>query len=338
MRRLSDIQRRLLFSAGILAMLAGIFTAGWWSNRQAGESICQELKVEITNSDSSVFVTRKSILNELAKLNIDPIGKPFSSINTLQIEQTLNQSEYLENVECVIDNNKTLLIRATQLVPVMRVFDGTASYYVNRKGKRMSATAQYHADVPVVSGHFNSQFPPVKLLPLIQYVQADEMLNSLVTMYSMRDSNNVFIIPCILGHVVNVGHPDDFDNKFAKLREFYTKVIPYKGWLYYDTISLKFNHQIVATRRIKAVRNDFDWASQADDVDADIETMMVSDTTHVMGNADEHHSKSVSVKSKESASTQSSSKDKAEVQKSNGKQSQKTENKEISNKMKKAFQ
>lgn len=319
-------------------MLAAFITAGWWSNRQAGDSVCQGLKVEITNSDSSVFVTPKSILNELAKLNIDPIGKPFSRINTLQIEQMLNQSEYLENVECVIYNNKTLLIRATQLVPVMRVFDGATSYYVNRKGKRMSATAQYHADVPVVSGHFNAQFPPVKLLPLIQYVQADETLNSLVTMYSVRDSDNVFIIPCILGHVVNIGHPDDFDNKFAKLREFYTKVIPYKGWLYYDTISLKFNHQIVATRRTKTVRNDFDWASQTDDVDADIETMMVSDTTHVMGNADERHSKTATAKPEKSPSAQPSPKEKKDEPKSDAKTSQKSESKEISNKMKKAFQ
>jgi hypothetical protein len=32
----------------------------------------------------------------------------------------------------------------------------------------------------------------------------------------------------------------------------YSKVIPYKGWETYDTISVKFNGQIVATRRDKS--------------------------------------------------------------------------------------
>ena len=121
-------------------------------------------------------------------------------------------------------------------------------------------------------------------------------------MYSVRDSNNVYIVPCILGHVVNIGHIDNLDNKFAKLREFYTKVMPEKGWLYYDTISLKFSHQVVATRRVKAVKSDFDWANQPDEADADIETMMVSDSSRVISNNDD-----------------------------------KKDSKEISNKMKKAF-
>lgn len=302
MRHLTDIQLRILRVIGITIMLAIIIVAGVWSNRQASDAVCKCVEVEITNSDSSVFVTRQNILNELKRLDINPLGQRFADINTLKIEQVLNQSEYLENVDCVIANNSTLQIRATQLVPVMRVFDGLQSYYVNRKGKRMSATAQYHVDVPVVQGHFNAQFSPVKLLPLIDYVNSDESLSALVTMYSVRDSNNVYIVPCILGHVVNIGHIDNLDNKFAKLREFYTKVMPEKGWLYYDTISLKFSHQVVATRRVKAVKSDFDWANQPDEADADIETMMVSDSSRVISNNDD-----------------------------------KDDSKEISNKMKKAF-
>ena len=37
------------------------------------------------------------------------------------------------------------------------------------------------------------------------------------------------------------------------LQLFYRKVLPKKGWNEYDTISVKFKDQIVATRRIKPV-------------------------------------------------------------------------------------
>lgn len=278
MKRLTDIQRRILSVLGLAALLALIIVAGLFANEQAGNAVCTKLEVNILNSDSSAFVSRESILQELKRLHIDPVGQPISKINTKQIEHLLDQSEYLENVECVILNNRTLQIQATQLVPVMRIFDGQQSYYVNRRGKRMSATARYHVDVPVVSGHFTAAFPPQQILPLINYVEADEALSSLVTMYSVRDSNNIFIVPCITGHVVNIGAPRDLENKFAKLREFYAKVMPQKGWLYYDTISVKFRNQVVATRRHKSVASTFDWANEINDVDADIETMTTSDT------------------------------------------------------------
>lgn len=297
MIRLTNIQRRILTVLGLAATLAAIITAGVWANSQAGNAVCTKLEVNIINSDSSVFVTRENIMQELTRLHIDPVGERLSNINTKMIEQRLNQSEYLENVECVIVNNHTLQIQATQLVPVMRIFDGNRSYYVNSRGKRMSATARYHVDVPVVKGHFTVDFPPSRLLPLINYVERDETLSSLVTMYSVRDSNNIFIVPCITGHVVNIGAPVDLENKFAKLREFYAKVMPQKGWTYYDTISVKFRHQVVATRRTKTVATPFDWASVADDADADIETMTTGDTLTVAA-ADERSSHSAAPKPK----------------------------------------
>ncbi|MGN0214187.1 MAG: cell division protein FtsQ/DivIB [Muribaculaceae bacterium] len=300
MLKLSDIQRRILCVLGLAAMLALIIVAGVFANKQAGEALCTKLEVNIVNSDSSTFVTRENILQELRRLHIEPVGERMCKINTKYIEQMLNQSEYLENVECVILNNHTLQIQASQLVPVMRIFDGNQSYYVNRRGKRMSATARYHVDVPVVSGHFTADFPPQRMLPLINFVEADETLNSLVTMYSVRDSNNIFIVPCIMGHVVNIGAPRDLENKFAKLREFYAKVMPQKGWLYYDTISVKFRNQVVATRRVKSIATTFDWASVSDDADADIETMTTGDTVKLVNY---HNEKTESASQKTSATS-----------------------------------
>ena len=298
MIKLTNIQRRILTVLGLAATLAAIITAGVWANSQAGNAVCTKLEVNIINSDSSVFVTRENIMQELTRLHIDPVGERLSNINTKMIEQKLNQSEYLENVECVIVNNHTLQIQATQLVPVMRIFDGNRSYYVNSRGKRMSATARYHVDVPVVKGHFTVDFPPSRLLPLINYVERDETLSSLVTMYSVRDSNNIFIVPCIAGHVVNIGAPVNLENKFAKLREFYAKVMPQKGWTYYDTISVKFSHQVVATRRNKALAATFDWASINDEPDADIETMTTSDTAVVTSSADHSSQRPAAAKPK----------------------------------------
>ena len=91
----------------------------------------------------------------------------------------------------------------------------------------------------------------------------------------MRDTNNIIIVPELSGHVVNIGNADGFENKFAKLKQFYTQVLPKRGWNTYDTISVKWNHQIVATRRVKAVEQVLPDHSEDDEQAPDIETMTV---------------------------------------------------------------
>lgn len=244
------IKKILLYIGLVIAV--GLLVAGViWTNYQASADKCRYVIVDIVNADSTAFVTEGGIINLLNKHDLNPEGKLLSSINADNIEHTLNQSEYLENVECIVKADNNILIKATQLVPVLRVFDGVDSYYLNKHGKRMNANGSYYADVPIVQGHFPNYERALDILPIAEYVEKDEALRDLVTMYTVRDSNNIFIVPCIYGHVVNFGDNTNIANKFAKLKKFYREVMPERGWLTYDTISLKWSYQIVANRRSK---------------------------------------------------------------------------------------
>ena len=68
-------------------------------------------------------------------------------------------------------------------------------------------------------------------------------------MISAQDSANIILVPAIRGHVINLGKAVNIADKFNRLRRFYAEVMPKKGWEFYDTISLKWDNQIVATRR-----------------------------------------------------------------------------------------
>ena len=261
----------------LLVMAAALATGIAWARYKAGGERCTGVDIQIVNADSTRFVTPRGVLAELDKLGIKVEGKRMGDINASDIEEALTQSPYLENVDCVKAQNGRFVIRATQLVPVVRVFDGDESYYVNKAGKRMSATAFYHADVPVVQGHFTRNYPVTRLLPLVEYVESDTLLSSLVSMYSVTDTNNIIIVPDIYGHVVNMGNAEGFVNKFDKLKLFYREVMPNKGWLTYDTISVKWDHQVVATRRVKAVKTQMEYDPEDDEQLPDNTTMTVGD-------------------------------------------------------------
>ena len=53
--------------------------------------------------------------------------------------------------------------------------------------------------------------------------------------------------------------------------------MPAKGWETYDTISVKWSHQVVATRRKKAVKETMVYDPEEDEVIPDLETMAVDD-------------------------------------------------------------
>lgn len=267
----------------IIGVLAGLLLWGiFWARGKAGDEMCTQVEVDIPNAGSITFVTRDGILNELRNRNVHLVGEPMRNINTDKVEAVLHDSEYLENVDCYKAQNGKVVISATQLVPVLRVFDGGASYYVNARGKRMSATASYHADVPIVEGHFTKDFTPMRILPLVDYVNSDQVLRSLVSMYCIKDTNDIFVVPTIKGHVVNLGNADNYVNKFKKLLLFYRKVMPVKGWLTYDTVSVKWEHQVVATKRVRAVAQEDAYDASLDEPMADIQTMSVGDVNQTL--------------------------------------------------------
>ena len=269
-----------LIQNSILAVLAALLVTGalWARSKSRGE-VCTAVNVQVVNADSTSFVTPEGILSDLKSQGIKLEGKRMGDINASDVEEALRLSPYLENADIVKCQDGRLLIRVYQLVPVLRVFDGDESYYVNRMGKRMAASSFYHCDVPVVQGHFTKKYPPTRLLPLIDYVEGDSLLRSLVTMYCVRDTNNIILVPQFSGHVVNIGNADGFENKFDKLKLFYREVMPKKGWNTYDTISVKWNHQIVATRRVKAVQQIIEYDPDDDEQAPDIETMTMGSVT-----------------------------------------------------------
>ena len=67
----------------------------------------------------------------------------------------------------------------------------------------------------------------------------------------------------------------------------YHKVLPVRGWDYYDTLSVKWGGQVVATRRLKSLGEPiirFDREGEADP-DEDISTMVTGADTDTVASA-----------------------------------------------------
>lgn len=263
---------------GILAFLLS-YTAvmAVWANHEARTHVCTGIDVKVEGGLPSDSMTRQGVLDELQYYPSKIVGTQLQKLNPAEIEKYLASRNTFESVNCVVSPRGKLVVRVVPMIPVMRVFFGNNSYYINKDGKHIETNAEFFSDVPVVTGRFNRKFVPLDVLPVVDYISRDPMLGELVSMVMAEDKDNLILVPRIRGHVINFGDTAHLDDKKRALVLFYRQVMPYKGWEEYDTISVKFRGQVVATRRDKTRLNHAEQYEEDVDLEeatlpADVET------------------------------------------------------------------
>ena len=278
----------------VLALLLAGY-AVWaliWANRAAANEACRGIDVTMVDDTASRgFVTADEVRRLLSENHFDDItGKPVSAIDLQHIEDALESNANIEQATAVRLADGRVSVTVTPMLPVARIFDSHGrSYYINRQGKRLTANFRYRLDVPVITGDFDSINRPTALLPLIERIASDSVWNAIVGHVAVEPrTRDVLLVPIIRGHVINIGSPADIDDKLSRVMLMYRKVMPVKGWNFYDTISVKWRGQVVATRRQKSIPEPLIRFDQATDetYDEDVNSMLVStqsDTASVKG-------------------------------------------------------
>ncbi|MDE6588493.1 MAG: hypothetical protein K2K40_09165 [Paramuribaculum sp.] len=250
--------RKLLAPIAVVAMTVYLVVTLSFTSRNAATQPCAGLRVMVRDSTTHPFVTATELTRELGELPSRIAGMKLADINTDSIEHMLADIDKIEAVRVVTLTDGHLLVDVNPMEPIARVFPtGRRSYYINRSGKRIAASPRYHIDVPVIQGRFadtDTAFTPIKLLPLLDWLDKHPEWGAFVSAIKADSPTDVIIVPMIRGHVVNLGDINALDSKFRRLRTFYELVMPHKGWETYDTISLKWGGQAVATRRDKRMR------------------------------------------------------------------------------------
>ena len=235
-------------------LVAYVVYAAIWAHAEAAKNVCRGIDIHIVKAATTDSVTKNGVMAEIHRYPHKLIGAQIPTVNTRQLEQYLKNYPQFEDVVCSFTPSGRLDVKVTPMVPELRIFEDSVSYYINKEGKKMASKASFFVDVPVVSGKFDSEFQPSYVLPVTRFIASDPVLSRLIGMVHAKDADNIILIPRIHGHVINFGDTNRLADKTKALIAMYRKVLPYKGWEEYDTISVKFKGQVVATRRNKAAR------------------------------------------------------------------------------------
>lgn len=210
------------------------------------------LDVVLTDA-ANPFVTEQEVrVNAMAALPDNFRAVPVDSIDLQKVEDALNAIDNIEQANVMrtyCADKSRIKVEVSAMIPVARVFDGRQSYYINRQGKRLTANCRYKVDVPVVVARFNSKVPPTYIIPLVDYLNSDSRFNSMVSAMGIEPDGDIIIYPMITNVKINFGDTTLIKDKVQRIMLAYSKIIPKRGWDFYDTITVKFDNQIVAHRR-----------------------------------------------------------------------------------------
>lgn len=235
----------------LLALIAYAIGMAVWANARAAADVCTGINIDIKGNAKANDITLRGVEAELAGYPKKIKGEKLGTINTLEIENYLKRLSAFEDVSCVVNSQGVLQVNIMPMVPEIRVFDGTRSYYVNKDGKEMASKAEFYNDVPIVCGRFSKELRPGYILPVTRFISRDSLLRQLIGQIVVNDRDNILLVPRISGHVINIGDTGRLVEKRKAIMTAYRNILPYRGWETYDTISVKFRGQIVATRRDK---------------------------------------------------------------------------------------
>lgn len=248
----------------VLAVYLG--AALFVTNMMSAAETAGGMTVSVDDTEAG-FVTAEGVR---AELQGNGQGKDLTAvggrlINNIDLQAIEDRLTGLDNIETATvyrafkkDGSK-IVVEVTPMKPVLRIFDQASpekSYYVNHTGKRLTANHRFHKDVPVIIGRFDTPDKLGRVMPLIDYMANDRNLAAFVSSMELTPKNDIILYPAHTGPVINFGDASMIKNKLRRIMRFYQDVVKVKGYEYYDTISVKWAGQLVATRHNKTRRDD----------------------------------------------------------------------------------
>ena len=80
------------------------------------------------------------------------------------------------------------------------------------------------------------------------YINDDEFLKAQIIQLHMNEDKEIELVPRVGNHTILLGEISEMEDKFNKLKLFYTKGVKQTGWNQYRLINLKYKNQLVCVK------------------------------------------------------------------------------------------
>ncbi len=240
----------------IVFIVVLIFGSIGFVERQYNQRICTAIIVDINNQFENYFINEADVIDLITDGGSQRIvGESFDELKLKEIESELLKMKFIRKAEVYKDLEGNLMISIDQSRPIARMMGRKMSdRYISSIGEVLPLSKRYTARVILIDGAFandtqlynlNDTETGSQLLELLRFIEKEKFWKAQIAQMNIDKKGNIKMYTQVSKQVIEFGKPIDIEEKFKKLKIFYKKILPAKGWNSYEKVSVKFKDQIV---------------------------------------------------------------------------------------------
>ena len=261
--------KRILHISFIALLITGTIVLVSFTDREHRHIRYKDFQIDVLNPSDDAMITAGEI-NELVLKNFGEIvGSPMAAIDLNKLENTVLGNPYVSSCEVFQTIGGGLVLKARVRSPLVRIINlEDQQYYLDYNGFAMPLDFAHPSRVPIANGLITDPFvsldrseKPLSVFPdssvlhqvyrVAYYISSDEFLRSFIDQIYINQVREIELVPKIGDQVILFGSGDNAREKLENLKTFYLKVMNKIDWNTYESINLKYNNQVVCTKKMK---------------------------------------------------------------------------------------
>ncbi len=233
-------------------MILGIsllaFLVSFSANRHACKPLT-DIKIKVDHESGKYFVNDSLVRKVVDGKQLHVSSVALGNMEVDKIEQLLDRNSFVRKSQVYQDIDGNMKVQIHQETPLVRINTGNDEFYLSEQLTKIPLSPLYSAQVLLVGGNIEEEdFEGLK--ELSQFISADKLLKKHIIAVKKEEPNSFILLVNKGDYVIEFGELEKFGSKFEKLKLFYDQFLGKVGLNYYERINLRFNNQIVATKRI----------------------------------------------------------------------------------------
>ncbi len=212
----------------------------------------EQQKITIVNvkfeEGENLFMNYEMVNKLLIQNDEEVTNKTKSLIDLNSLEKQVLSHPMVENATAYITVDGQLRISVKQRTPIGRINTNNGSYYIDKQGQFMPLSKNYSARVPIVTGVSPSENID-DLYELLSFITNDNFLQKQIVGVQIVGKDEFILTTRVGNHKIDFGNLEDKKIKFKNLKAFYSFTMKNEAIDNYKKISLKYNNQVVATKK-----------------------------------------------------------------------------------------
>ena len=242
--------KKNLIIIGLCLLTAYFVFAFFFFEDKPMEQVCTNFIIETKNTEDKRLIEVGQIENIIDKKGLNPYGKQLKEINTLSIQNTILEDELIKSADVFVTSNGGIRAVIEERVPILRIISSSGeNYYVDEDGHRMALSKYNTAYVPVATGNIKEELATTDLYKFALFLSQNKFWNAQIDQIIVKSDKEISFETRVGNQEVVIGDLNNFEKKLDKLKTFYTEALSSTGWNRYTKLNLKYDNQVVGTKR-----------------------------------------------------------------------------------------